>query len=816
MQQTSPKNAKSSTETFKLTFDDFLKLDLKQLQINIIGTENEYGFSFTLYKIQVRHPSIQTFICNRRYNEFYALHKVLKMKYCNLDLPQFPSKHEWLFKTEKRKAGFHLFLNKLVLIAMQHPQIQSNILKFLYYFLTRDLLGNQKQNIFASTDPQNEDEPDWQFRYHNLSTDDQNQAGNQKYDQLKKMAANVQLRFSDDEVWQTFYGKIQEGTLQLFQHISYNYFSCQIMLFQIKLELLEDVIFMYHDYDYQKIQLKPEDPNLLRLWYSQLKFASQEVLQCERMHDDFHSLGKVQIQIKEAFNLSNIIQDSFLFVKISFPPFTCQTKQHVYSNNPQWSQDYIFPIIDSFSVIRLELISEIQDGILKRKVKQSVIGMAEIQIADLLSYHSGTKFSRIQLPLNRDANGSDIFQFLKKQSYNLEEQQPSLIVTIRNMSSPLSLFGPGPVFSYENELLEPDLTVIKMNIIRFKRIISLMILFQLSLEDVVDQKYPRLTFIVFTFMFIFIFFADLNNILQYFGFILLFIMIYQHPTIHHHVKLFFDKYILCELNYYYKTPQLFTQEEKDLKKNTQSLDKVIKFEGNEIKLEVDDENEPKESFYQKLRAIKKTFFIVQLYLTYLSNFAEKVINLFTWQEYHRTLWFLYAIFSLYCIICILPIRYIMLAGIINEWFDGRIVFKKRQAHNQKIAQVMMEYIYKKHAPELVCIPNYLDVAFPKGDFRTKMANELLMHLTVSMNQEEANKYQNGNEVIRDLTTCSQRLKWVSITDHHFVRDQLYYELRKKGKFRMKPHYLVYYTITNFIYNIPSQYYRLRRPIQLIK
>lgn len=53
---------------------------------------------------------------------------------------------------------------------------------------------------------------------------------------------------------------------------------------------------------------------------------------------------------------------------------------------------------------------------------------------------------------------------------------------------------------------------------------------------------------------------------------------------------------------------------------------------------------------------------------------------------------------------------------------------------------MMEYIYKKHAAELVCIPNYLDVAFPKGDFRTKMANELLMHLTVSMNQEEANKY----------------------------------------------------------------------------
>lgn len=38
---------------------------------------------------------------------------------------------------------------------------------------------------------------------------------------------------------------------------------------------------------------------------------------------------------------------------------------------------------------------------------------------------------------------------------------------------------------------------------------------------------------------------------------------------------------------------------------------------------------------------------------------------------------------------------------------------------------MMEYIYKKHAPELACIPNYLDVAFPKGEFRHKMMHELL-------------------------------------------------------------------------------------------
>lgn len=67
-----------------------------------------------------------------------------------------------------------------------------------------------------------------------------------------------------------------------------------------------------------------------------------------------------------------------------------------------------------------------------------------------------------------------------------EDLIPSLVITIRNLSSPLSLFAPGPVFSYENDEMEADFTVIKMNIMRFKRIISLLIIFKLGLEDCVE------------------------------------------------------------------------------------------------------------------------------------------------------------------------------------------------------------------------------------------------------------------------------------------------------------------------------------------
>lgn len=42
---------------------------------------------------------------------------------------------------------------------------------------------------------------------------------------------------------------------------------------------------------------------------------------------------------------------------------------------------------------------------------------------------------------------------------------------------------------------------------------------------------------------------------------------------------------------------------------------------------------------------------------------------------------------------------------INEWFDGKVVFKKRCLHNQRIATVMVEYILKRHAPELMKLEN---------------------------------------------------------------------------------------------------------------
>ena len=44
---------------------------------------------------------------------------------------------------------------------------------------------------------------------------------------------------------------------------------------------------------------------------------------------------------------------------------------------------------------------------------------------------------------------------------------------------------------------------------------------------------------------------------------------------------------------------------------------------------------------------------------------------------------------------------------------------------------------------------------------------------------------------------------MGIIDNTFVRDPNYYDMRKQAKYKIKPHYLMLYTFSNFIYNIPS-------------
>jgi hypothetical protein len=70
-------------------------------------------------------------------------------------------------------------------------------------------------------------------------------------------------------------------------------------------------------------------------------------------------------------------------------------------------------------------------------------------------------------------------------------------VSIKNLSSSYALFASPPATHFESEKIDPDLNQFKMHIIRFKRILSLISKIVLSIEDIVEYKYPKYTTLIY-------------------------------------------------------------------------------------------------------------------------------------------------------------------------------------------------------------------------------------------------------------------------------------------------------------------------------
>lgn len=77
---------------------------------------------------------MKTFYCLKRFNDFYALYKVvkiykliekLKIKFSLIEWPKFPPKSDLSFnKEEKRKKAFNKLLEKLIEVAIAHLEIK--------------------------------------------------------------------------------------------------------------------------------------------------------------------------------------------------------------------------------------------------------------------------------------------------------------------------------------------------------------------------------------------------------------------------------------------------------------------------------------------------------------------------------------------------------------------------------------------------------------------------------------------------------------------------------------------------------------------
>ena len=73
-------------------------------------------------------------------------------------------------------------------------------------------------------------------------------------------------------------------------------------------------------------------------------------------------------------------------------------------------------------------------------------------------------------------------------------------------------------------------------------------------------------------------------------------------------------------------------------------------------MSLDDSDEENESIIKKYFQIKKKFYQIHTYIILISNFCEKVKNLFTWKDPLRSKYLIFSLFILCTIIHSLPFR----------------------------------------------------------------------------------------------------------------------------------------------------------------
>jgi hypothetical protein len=108
-------------------------------------------------------------------------------------------------------------------------------------------------------------------------------------------------------------------------------------------------------------------------------------------------------------------------------------------------------------------------------------------------------------------------------------------------------------------------------------------------------------------MFMLFLFGDVSNMFAYILTFFILLLMYQNPLIHPTLYRLVCENLLDRLHPEYLPPEMMTETEYDLQKLSMSLQKLMKIEGSEVKIDkdFDKDDDDKEGLYQKIRQMKK-------------------------------------------------------------------------------------------------------------------------------------------------------------------------------------------------------------------
>ncbi|EAR85425.2 transmembrane protein, putative (macronuclear) [Tetrahymena thermophila SB210] len=578
----------------------------------------------------------------------------------------------------------------------------------------------------------------------------------------------------------------------------------------------QDTIFIGHRYDKYQIAIKHVDEQKEKKAQSQINEeiirTYQEIKHCvENCNKGTKQkpTGKIIMELKEASLPKNSKTENSTFhivikhmdVKVLF--YKKQAQENVVIN---WGQKVMLPIFDNYSEIEIELYRTYTSGMLMATSKEELIGTQVIRIADILYniYQYNSFFLETQLNSSQkqgqtnNANNQAVAEDLKIK----------VVFKISDFTQKMSYFARNYEEKYENQILSKDKYTQKERL-EFKvtrnriKVMRSNLIFKLNnFSEILNFKYPRVSWIFYIFMILFALQFNMNYLFIYLMLFLILTTLYCHSEFRSQVYEKFQKSIeyLIHQNEDYFPQKIQTFKEFELQKMTDiNQITIIQMEG----------------IFSKVKKYKKYLGYLTYLMFHLISFVEKLKNLICWYHYQKTYIFLiYASLSIFLYL-VIPFNLVFAALTIKRLLKGMKFYKIVKKHNQRLIRLFVQEIVKKFFPEFSDNIKHPDKEWPQNCYtflslNKKMVEQVTQLFKFKVKDDLLIQYKSMNDLCNYLTSTHEIIylpKSVLVKDFQNIQDKEKFIKKKPLIIKVFSH--IYY----FIYNIPSDYYRVIYPQQ---
>ncbi|KRX00463.1 hypothetical protein PPERSA_03196 [Pseudocohnilembus persalinus] len=622
----------------------------------------------------------------------------------------------------------------------------------------------------------------------------------------------------DKNDFKPFYGRVTNSELILISEKNYQkeQFDYMIPIKRAQFELIckdkyMPFINLFHEFDKQKIMITTWNPQIqeftkiqsdtvfqqLQPWIHALSVNKRENEQIQFMQPTC----KVQFDIQELNYGLNSFSSQQQNQQDQTNYFVCLSHQnmHLFTYKTQinqqgylkWNQKIQFPILNNFSSIKVELIKCLISGWVKEKNSFEVVAVTEILVADILQ--------RIH-ELDKFLLEVELFPISKEKSKEKKLASPKkLKLKIENLSNKMAYCSGNQTEQFEEMPIQKNVYErfwLKSSVNRLKRIKVHTKVRISSLNDILNFKYKKFSYIFYAVILIFSVFFRMDYFLSYIILALILAIIYNSKYYQQNVNDFVNFLFFSEQELHPDFVQPKVKAIKDIEEQKfLSTDQISVIKS--------------QNLLNKYRQLKDGLAVLQYNIFLLASFLEKLKNLVIWEHPAKTKLALIVLLIALVLVSILPFREIIIILILLRARKGKKAFKEIREHNRFVLKQVLTHILSQEVPDFK-----MNITFPNEKFpflqsfqqlQKSVSDNFQIMLGIDVPENQLLTCNTVNKLIDHYSTYQNKL-YVSKQFRSLFKGEVNQLFKKQSKVQK-----ILSLIVNFLYNIPSDFYRVLNP-----